>query len=284
MKKLLLLPVILAFIGCDDIKQPLKDSYAFCEGCETEYIDEFVTTQNVLMEEFTGITCNNCPEAAGEIKDLIAANPGRVFTIGIHASNFAVPDSAKGYSADFRTPEGTEIYNDATPYGVPSAIINRLDYGEPAKYAKTQMKTWEGFVNTIIASGTSDVGLMASAEYNDTTSEVCLTTRFRAEVDVANRSLWYVAVLTESDIVAQQKMPNLEANPDYIHNHVLRASFNGTYGEAIAADLESTGSVTCISRSITLEPNWVAENCHVVLYVYDDDTKEIVQVIETELE
>ena len=55
----------------------------------------FVSTtpenKNVILEEFTGITCVYCPDGHRIAQDLHDANPNDVFLINIHTGGYASP-------------------------------------------------------------------------------------------------------------------------------------------------------------------------------------------------
>ena len=289
MKNFVLIALLsLLFIGCDDIDEPLKPSRENCADCIISSSDQFITEKAGYIEEFTGITCNNCPKAAEEAKRLKDANPGKLVIIGIHASNFADPQPNEGYTADFRTTEGTEFYNFANPTGVPSGPISRVDHGQ-ADFAKPYRK-WEDELVDILANPIADIGLLAHATYDSTstdttgTNKICLEVKFKAVNDLSARNIFWTAYIAESGIVAAQKMPDNSKNKDYVHNHVLRASFNGTFGEAIPNFAGTPNSTACSSRTLVKHKDWVAENLEVIIFAYDADSYEVLQAIETHLD
>jgi hypothetical protein len=85
--------------------------------------------------------------------------------------------------------------------------------------------------------------------------------------------------LAENGIISPQTMPDKSINNDYVHNHVFRGSFTGTYGKSI--DL-SSGSNT-FNENMVLPQDAVKENCEVIAFIYDGDTYEILQVKSIEL-
>ncbi|MDZ7848813.1 MAG: Omp28 family outer membrane lipoprotein [Owenweeksia sp.] len=279
MKRIIpLLLLALAITGCNQIDEPVKPAVLSCGDCSASEADPFITQQNVLIEEFTGITCNNCPNAVGEIKDLQSQYPERVFSIGIHASNFAVPNPPK-YPDDFRTESGTEIYNYANPVGVPSGMVNRRDYGQ-SDFAKLYF-SWSGEVDDILQRGQASIGILPEVVTSGDT--VCLTARFKALEDLTGKDLRWCAFLTENGIIAPQKMPDNSQNKNYEHIHVLRATLNGTFGSPLAAGnfIGNKNEVACETRSIVLKEEWVAENCEIIVYVYEDgdNSQEVQQVV-----
>ena len=98
---------------------------------------------------------------------------------------------------------------------------------------------------------------------------------------VVSRKLSLVAYVIEDGIVGWQF--DYESNPqeigNYVHNHVLRTSFNGVFGEEVKTDNAqlSAGDVIEKSYSKAVKSDWNIANCKVVAFVYDTDTKEILQ-------
>ncbi len=229
----------------------------------------------VLIEEFTGITCNTCPKAAAEIKTIEEIFPGRVNVIGMHVSNFAIPQPPD-YPADFRTNAGTEIYNFARPFGVPSALINRKDYNT-AHFAKP-FRSFASEVEELIETGAADIALELEASYASSTKQASVNITFSNQktLDYAPELYW-MAVLTESKIIAAQKLPDNSKDPDYEHNHVLRASFNGNFGTPLANHGFGPDDSSAANARLTLNNDWVAANCKIVVFVYDANTQEVIQ-------
>ncbi|MBQ1185016.1 MAG: hypothetical protein IIX55_04825, partial [Muribaculaceae bacterium] len=65
-----------------------------------------VQKKNVLIEEFTGIHCGYCPQAHIIAHNLEGLNPGRIFTISVHAGSYAVPGSDQ---PDYQTEDGNTL-------------------------------------------------------------------------------------------------------------------------------------------------------------------------------
>jgi hypothetical protein len=235
----------------------------------------------VLIEEFTGITCNNCPKAAAEIKLLEAAYPGRVHTIGIHASNFALPQPPD-YPDDFRTTVGTFIYEYANPFGVPSGLIDRTNYGG-ATFAKP-FQNFASVTADILLKDTADIRIDAVSNADTLNLSASILVDIINQKNLTNApDLYWMAVLTESNIKAPQKLPDNSKDKDYKHSHVLRASYNGNFGTQLGSHSMAANDTSSVSANLTLDPSWVASNCEVVVFVYDNNTQEIIQTVTVEL-
>ncbi|MBR4803636.1 MAG: hypothetical protein IK032_03260, partial [Bacteroidales bacterium] len=53
------------------------------------FVSTTPSTKKVLIEEFTGINCGWCPDGHRIVNELMAAHPGSVFGINIHAGGYA---------------------------------------------------------------------------------------------------------------------------------------------------------------------------------------------------
>lgn len=271
---------IASVVACDTIDEPLKNPGS-TNGPDTT-VDEALTLKKVLIEEFTGVTCNNCPNAAKVVKQLIEAYPGRVVAMGIHAGGFANPNPADGYPDDLRTEEGTAIFNFANPAGVPSALIDRTDYGR-SSFVKFS-SGWASSVAEIVENQEkTDLIIDSEVFFNTSTRELDIETNFTAVNDLAGADLYYAVMLTENDVITAQKLPDNSRDPAYAQQHVLRASINSAFGLPLQLPANTAGSSISHSNDLILDSEWVAENCHVVIYVYDDASKRILQAEEIAL-
>ena len=132
-----------SFTSCDYVKIPCPVGPPIdTTGCTT-----FTFTANpspvkkILVEDYTGFRCPNCPKAADTLKAILASYPGRVIGMGVHVSiGFAEPAVVSGapagsFTSDFRTPEGDNYDNTSLFYpsggtkgGLPKGMVNRVDY------------------------------------------------------------------------------------------------------------------------------------------------------------
>lgn len=273
---------LLLLSSCDKIpdKERVKETGLTCGECEVSEADEFITEKRVLMEEFTAMKCTYCPDGtriANEIKD----EHGEQFIIvSLHTGALASPEPE--YPDDFRTEEGNELYKLAQNPPQPAAMIDRLDYDTPQFVKYRQNDMWANEVDRILTSKpTANIGILAELDFEESTRSVCLTTKFKATTDLTDRDLYWTAYLLESKIIAPQKDGSNHIE-EYEHNHMFRTSFNGTYGVPLPEGFEgTTNSVICDSRQLTLSDEWVADNCGVVVFVYDNETFEVLQAVET---
>jgi hypothetical protein len=246
--------------------------------CEDELLG--YQPKTILIEEFTGVSCNNCPKAAREIKLLQSLYPCRIVAVGVHASNFAVPTS--DYPDDFRTPAGVNLYNFTDPFGVPSGLIDRLDEGQQ-DFAKPFL-SFGSEVQSILSQDTADIKIDNSYAYDTTTGELTVNVTFTNQKNLSyNPDLYWVSYITESKIIAPQKQPDNSKDPVYEHNFVLRATGNGAFGAQITGLGNTISSTSSTSVVIPFQSSWVFKNCELVTFVYDLNTYEVIQAQGTKL-
>ncbi len=124
-------------------------------------------------------------------------------------------------------------------------------------------------------------------DYDAAERKLCthIKTRFITTLD---RNLRLVVVLAENGIVKPQKNndPGSGDTPvieEYVHNHVLRSAITSTWGSSIAVAGTPNPESLVKSFKYILKEEYVPENCSVIAFVYDDDTKEVLQAIEVDV-
>lgn len=255
--------------GCDDISE--DNRYIKVEKPTVE------NPRNLLIMEFTGNSCRNCPNGAAMVDRIKDDEPaGRVISVGLHPDGDinTVPVFSK-YTApekqNFRSAAATALYDYYKPSGFPAAIFNGL-----ASSMSSSIPEWMQLASEALAVPAS-MAIEASASYEEESGN--LTVEYTVDFGkVVKGSLYLTVWLVENHIMGTQTMPDGKLNLDYEHNHVLRASLNGDWGEPIGSTFDSDSEVSG-KVSVTLDEKWMAENCDVVVYVYRDDNKEVEQAV-----
>lgn len=229
--------------------------------------------KNLLIIEFTGNWCRNCPTGAQAVKTISETNPGRVIAVGLHprggGANTEPGYLLDGSEQDFRCEEAQVMYEHYLPSGFPCAVFNGGDKSTTSLDWNTQ--AIEALkVPTYIA-------IDATTNYDASSREVTVDYSLDFS-DYYTEGLSVMAWVVENGIVGFQ-VDNGNYLFDYVHNHVLRASLNGPWGTSIGAKFDNGQSVSG-SASMTLDPKWVAENCRIVVFVIKDGNKEVLQAIE----
>lgn len=234
-------------------------------------------SRRVLVEEFSGVRCVNCPAGAQDLERLAALYPGRLVILSIHAGFFSNPYPENRY--DFRTPEGNNLLNLlGQPLGYPSAVVNRRKFeGEPdLQLSRAQ---WAGFIAQELEQKPG-VDVRISSAYSGNSREL------RADVDVvrleagaSSSDLRLSVYIVENDIADTQLTPDGKQN-DYVHQHVLRKALTPFDGTPVGPDLQSASSVRR-SFVFTLPEGWNPDKCKLIAFAHrSGDRWDVLQAAE----
>ena len=252
--------------------------------------------KKVLIEDFTGHLCPNCPQAANEIDAIHNIYGDQIIAIAIHVTkSFARPypaSQAPSFQYDFRTIWGDDLDNffDISSAGLPRGMINRMGYPNNHKLGKDE---WANAVTNEL-NKEIDFGIIINSNNNN----INVTTEILNNI---SGSYNLVVCLTENGIINWQK-DGTENIEDYEHNHILRSvlideSLSNNTSLEIGQEIQKNISYNLTSleqfnidySANTAElgngnaGNWNAENMSIVAYIYDTNTKEIVQAEQEKL-
>lgn len=325
MKKIIIFSAILAAViaSCDKVKNaypanpvsstldwslyPDGDSaYYVSQGLWPTFTANTNTQRNVLIEDFTGHQCVNCPASTANMEQLIATNPEHIFGLAIHAG----PTGLTGFQVT--SSEYTEVlYCDAgleigkhfgqdipgsTFLGNPAFCVNRVIANN--QFTSNAGSAIANKTNSCLSS-TLKVNIQAVTNYFASTRGLFL----HAEVDKIDASitsdLAVAVALVEDSLIARQLVPaNPTWDPDgtpgdpdlshcdginetYKHRDILRGFIDGrTFGKVLTAtDLAPSGKYL-VNYSYRLPDQYNPDNMKLYIYVFDKTTQEIYQVIE----
>ncbi len=219
------------------------------------YVAPEAAKRVVLLEDYTGQRCINCPNASDVIADLHNSfGADSVIAVAIHAGPLAFYTNTKFLG--LRTQTGDEYYNHWNLEYQPIGLINR---SAPVDYTLWATKVREELQKTSPLTISLN-GLMTDDKTAITLNAVVTGME---EMTIGHLQLW----LIEDDITAFQLMPDGTRKDDYHHRHVFRAAINGDWGEEIKVGKDQTVSV---EHNIPLKEDWNAERISVVAFVYTD--------------
>lgn len=287
MKKYIILSSILIITSCDIIESPyIADSEAYINP-----------EKKVLIEDFTGHLCPNCPDAAREIEAIHDIYGDQIIAIAIHVSkSFARPypaSQAPSFQYDFRTNWGAnwDDFYGISNAGLPRGMINRVGYqNDSHRLGKDE------WANTVSFELKKEIDFKLSIT-SDTNNITVLST---LENDLLN-NYNLVVCLTESNVENWQKdgQENIE---NYKHNHVLRTviydnklsnqtvfsrgevlenSFNISLSDLEQDNIDYSTNIAELGNGNA--GGWNTDNLSVIAYIYSTLTQEVVQVEEVHL-
>lgn len=214
----------------------------------------------ILIEDFTGQRCVNCPTGTGIINGIVEAyGEDNVIAVGVHSGPLGFAGNSK--TVGLMTDTGNEYYthwDKENKMGQPWVIFNRKTSPDSQYY------NWAAMVSTLI-SEKANLSVKIDNAYDVATRT--LTTKVGADGVNGTVNGKLQVWIVEDGVKALQMMPDGKSNKEYIHNHVFRAAVNGTWGEDVTV---KEGETTTKQYSYKLPEAWNADNIAVVAFVYND--------------
>lgn len=269
--------LMFGFAACDVVEEPYKkDNNSGGNGGGEEPNPE-VVVKHVLLEDYTGVACVNCPAAGQLALDIQERYNHQVIVLGVHAGSMtSLPPTMPSY-IDFTTPEGTEWYTnlglDINPIGTINRKLNGSTYGYNSP-------DWEDKVASTLQEEAL-LEMTPAVEYDNATRELSveITSRFLAELP----DTYSLTVCIMEDSIVAGQLTQQGSVSDYIHRHVFRTTMNGAWGEDINIEPIAPEDEIVKSYTTTLNAEYNADQCYIIAYVSNSNTKEILQVVEKKI-
>lgn len=214
----------------------------------------------VLIEDFTGQWCPNCPNAAEELEQLTETyGSDAVIGVAIHSG----PQGYQGGTDDMpgvMTDLGNEYYNH---FGIEYQPQGLVDRGGKLAYT-----AWAAAVRTELQK-TALMNISIVNDYSATTRKLTVNTEVEGVKGIGTIANCKLQVwLIEDGIKSIQIMPDGSYNQQYILNHVFRDAVNGNWGEPVIVTED-----TAVKKTYTYDvpAKWNADNVSVVAFVYDSN-------------
>lgn len=230
------------------------------EGDRLIYVKPAEVGRAILIEDFTGQRCINCPTGTEIINGIVDTyGEDNVIAVGIHSGPLGFAGNSK--TVGLMTDTGNEYYtrwDKENKMGQPWVIFNRKTSPD------SHYNNWAAMVSTII-SEKANLSVKIANAYDAATRTLTTTVGADGVNGTVNGKLqvWIV----EDGVKALQMMPDGKSNKEYIHNHVFRAAVNGTWGEDVTV---KEGETTTKQYQYKLPETWNADNIAVVAFVYND--------------
>lgn len=208
----------------------------------------FVSTQpenkNIILEEFTGISCGYCPDGHKIGQDMHDANPNDVFLINIHTGGYATP---QGPGTDFNTSFGAAIAGQTDLQGYPAGTVNRHLFSGMSQGSGTAMSrnNWLSAANQLLNEPSPvNVGIQASVDIATNTLTVDVEVYYTGSQSITTNSLNIAVVQNNIEGPqsggAQYNPTAILPNGNYNHKHMLRHLMTGQWGETISTITQGT--------------------------------------------
>ena len=232
--------------------------------------------KKVLLFDVTGVRCNNCPKAAVLAKSLESSNSGRLEVVALYPKT---PMSLTYPWTGFDTMSTIEADQIATAMGgitsLPLGAVDQVAYNG-SKLLNTS--DWGAAVTAQLAK-TSPINITLKSTWKSADGKARVEIKAVANSALIANYKWVVAI-TESKVKSKQSDQDAPGGvvDDYDHEHALRGVVGSTLGSDINTAAVSAGYVREKHFYVVPKSKWNAANCDVVVWVYNVDTKEVVQV------
>jgi len=261
----------ITFTSCDVIEGPFTEEIIVGECAEK--------CRKILLEDYTGHRCGNCPRAAEKAEELKEIYGDQLIPIAVHAGFFAWP-MGEHFTTDFTSDAGdewdTHFGNSAA--GNPNGMINRTGY--PESNHILQHSQWAQKVDELLQAE-PEAYIELEASYNGSTHSVSISSETEILQSIS-APLSINIVLLESGITAYQT--DYAADPqeiaDYEHNHVMRKSLTGSWGTDLGQTNYTSGDLINNTFNVNLDDSWLADNMSIVAFVTNTNTYEVIQAEE----
>lgn len=254
--------LVLTLTSCDIIEAPYTE----------KKIDTTTNTnpRRIIIEEYTGFRCGNCPAASLVAKQIHETYGDKVILMSIHAGPYALPKGTHKY--DFRTPEATELdkFFGCSNAGNPNGLISR--YGYSTSHILRD-GAWEGAVTELLKTKPK-MTVDLTNSYNSATREVTATVKVKyLETGSINDNLCLYMI---EDSVVQYQQDDDKTPPDvedYVHNHVFRTALTGTWGEQLSATAPTAGQTIekTVKYTIPAGKDWRINWLKIIAFVHDNN-------------
>lgn len=257
-----------------------------CDKIEEPFIEPghpITSNRKVLLEEYTGHKCPNCPAGSQIAHDLKELYQGKLVLVSIHTGFFANPDASGHYIADFRTEAGNELLEEYHVQSFPSGMVNRTAFDDNFVLSKD---AWASAVNELMEQPEQ---ALLTIDHTYTVADRRLDIVVQTEVvsEIANPVS--LCVYITGDTIAPQVNNNPDLGPspdweDYHHQDMLVEAIGGTFGHPVNENQPVVvGEVYSNTFSSTLKEGWPAHRCSIVAFIYDHNTKAVIQAEEVSI-
>jgi hypothetical protein len=276
MKKIIFVfcTIIVAFNSCKEIGPDINLGGNKNSVSDTTYIESPVASaelKNVLIEEFTGVRCPNCPQGHQIIAGLKTTYADRVVSVSLHPINSLGAPYA--FSAqDFRSPKAQSLFDYLGQIGLqPAAAVDRKKFSGESNILLDKNKWNTNVANQFAIS--PPVNLLLDKSLDTTNNELTVFAELHYTQNVSELNK-LTLLLTESDIVTSQLDGSI-IDTFYVHKDIMRDYVTDTKGDVISGTTEAGRVIRKVYKKV-LDAAWKPENMHLVGFVHEYQNTDVV--------
>ena len=223
------------------------------------------TLQYIVLEDFAGVGCSNCPNATTEAHVLQNQYGNQLILIELHPEKVSMTEPYDG-DVDLRSAVAQTYYDYWKGANLPTGLVNRQT-DKMVSY-----RNWAGAVQEISAQKPVATVNQVSAKLNGQTLSVEAAGFFHEDYAASGNINMIVMVLEDGFKVQQAKGTSVVS--DYEHDHVLRATVGDEWGEKIDVT-PNAGERFTLAKSMAVDAAWNTDNLSVVCLLTDADTRAV---------
>ncbi len=224
--------VALLFTGCKEHDIPIDFSIkAISDSTGVSSSVPAPAPHQVLVEEFTGESCPNCPSAHSDLDKVstIGAGNGLVNVISMYTAGSpqSIPPSGAVY--DLRDDVATAVLSGifGNVGGLPAASIDRVSSG--GSVVQVGSSSWDGVISSELAIA-SPVNISVTSAYNaanGTASITAIVTYTQPQTTTQNLSV----------VIVEDSISDLQEFPSVVQNYTFMDVFRGMATKVPAGDV-----------------------------------------------
>jgi len=232
--------------GCTDPMSLAYDSEAKKDDGTCTYP---VNEQRALVFKTTATWCPYCGDWGQEFSDnLMTDYPGYAEIVALHAND--------AFSADINN----SLLDYLDPSGYPHFFVGTTDI-------QNSYSSLSGAVMSEIASPT-EVSMALSYSVSDGVMNVKVQSQL--ENGFSGENCYLAIYVMEDGQVASQEIAGQAANPDFVHNHILRTEGTGSaFGQEITFD--GGKNLTEVNANLAPSILWNHDNCYALAVMWQQN-------------
>jgi hypothetical protein len=270
--------------GCQEVGPDINLGNKNKSLRDTAYIEnplQIPEEKNVLMEEFTGVQCVNCPAGHQIIKTLQSTYANRLIVISYHTDFLGEPFAFT--TEDLRTNGARQVQDYLIFDGYkPAAAIDRFSFNSSQNSLLYSRNTWNTLVQQQVAKKTP-VNISLVATLDSSTRKLTAAVELHYTASVAERQKLTV-VLIENNITQPQLNTGNRIDTFYLHQDIQRLFLSNALGDEISYSTEA-GRVIRKVYQTNLSGNLKIKDLKLVAFVHKfSGSKEILQAKQIPIE
>ena len=276
--------------------------FASCDEVGNAYKPQTTNTntgtqavRKVLVEDYTGHLCGNCPKAGAESQTLRQLYGNQVVCMELNVSqtfagpcppNFLPPSAPNGsYSVDYRSTVGTTYDNffGISANGLPGGMIDRFTVSGNKILAPS---AWGSVVDSLTKAPVL-ANITVTNTYDSITRvlNTTLSSQFLSAINGTSTYKLVVLLVQDSIVDWQEDYATTPSNvPNYLKRFTLRDVINNAWGDSLTSGNVATGATFSKSYTYTINSAWNAKTCHVISFIYNASNYFVLQAEDDRVE